>query len=423
MTVSTSQSSEIFLGNGATNTFTFSFIGVAAEDIQVIYSNPPSGPITLLPSQYTLFLNPAAAGSLWGVGGTVTYPVSGSPIPDGSTLTISRILPLTQTTSISNQGNFYPQAIEQALDKLEMQIQQTSDRTVQWRGTWTTDTSYTVGDIVQDGINGADTGNYYMCILANTSGTWSTDLTNGDWQLIIDSAAIGPIGVVYGTTDRITVTNPTTTPTIDIASTYVGQTSITTLGTVITGTWNSALGTITTGTWNATTIAVNHGGTGQTTYTDGQLLIGNSSGNTLSKATLTAGTNILITNAGGSITISQSSTTPFTKSFFSAQQTITAAGALTLAHGMATIPRLLQVTLVCQTGEGGYTAGDILLVPTSYTDTSAGNQYGASVVPDATNLNIRYGSYANTWFIPRKDNGNEFGITNANWKAVFSAWA
>ena len=53
---------------------------------------------------------------------------------------------------------------------------------------------------------------------------------------------------VNGTADRITVTADA----VDIASTYAGQTSITTLGTV------------TTGTWNADTIAVNKGGTGAT---------------------------------------------------------------------------------------------------------------------------------------------------------------
>jgi hypothetical protein len=53
----------------------------------------------------------------------------------------------------------------------------------------------------------------------------------------------------------------------------------------------------------AGTLAVANGGTGQTSYTDGQLLIGNSTGNTLTKATITAGTGITVTNAGGSITI------------------------------------------------------------------------------------------------------------------------
>lgn len=50
-------------------------------------------------------------------------------------------------------------------------------------------------------------------------------------------------------------------------------------------------------------LAVASGGSGQSSYTDGQLLIGNTSGNTLSKATLTAGTGITITNGNGSITI------------------------------------------------------------------------------------------------------------------------
>jgi hypothetical protein len=56
------------------------------------------------------------------------------------------------------------------------------------------------------------------------------------------------------------------------------------------------------------TQAVANGGTGQSTYTDGQLLIGNTTGNTLTKATLTAGTGISVTNGSGSITIANTST-------------------------------------------------------------------------------------------------------------------
>ena len=75
-------------------------------------------------------------------------------------------------------------------------------------------------------------------------------------------------------------------------------------------TYITTLGTIATGTWSATTIAVNKGGTGQTSYTDGQLLIGNTTGNTLTKATLTAGPGISITNGSGSITISAGTMSP-----------------------------------------------------------------------------------------------------------------
>jgi hypothetical protein len=62
-----------------------------------------------------------------------------------------------------------------------------------------------------------------------------------------------------GTSARITVNADS----IDIASTYVGQSSITTLG------------TITTGTWDATTVAVTAGGTGVETFTDNGIVYGN----------------------------------------------------------------------------------------------------------------------------------------------------
>ncbi len=64
-------------------------------------------------------------------------------------------------------------------------------------------------------------------------------------------------GLAYlGTTNRISVTGNV----IDIDANYVGQSSITTLG------------TITTGTWNATTIGVAYGGTGLTSVTANRIL-------------------------------------------------------------------------------------------------------------------------------------------------------
>jgi len=48
------------------------------------------------------------------------------------------------------------------------------------------------------------------------------------------------------------------------------------------------------------------GGTGQSSYLDGELLIGNTTGNTLTKALLSAGANITITVGAGSISIAVS---------------------------------------------------------------------------------------------------------------------
>jgi len=85
---------------------------------------------------------------------------------------------------------------------------------------------------------------------------------------------------VLGTTNRISVSGSG----VDISSSYVGQTSITTLG------------TITTGTWSGTTISVSKGGTGATTLTG--VVYGNGT------SAFTAATGAQIATALGSTNIS-----------------------------------------------------------------------------------------------------------------------
>jgi len=88
-----------------------------------------------------------------------------------------------------------------------------------------------------------------------------------------------------GTANRITVTNPTTTNDVDISASYVGQTSITTLGTV------------TTGTWNGTAVSAIYGGTSQTTYTTGDILYA-SAANTLSKLPVGSAGDVVTVSGG-----------------------------------------------------------------------------------------------------------------------------
>ena len=81
--------------------------------------------------------------------------------------------------------------------------------------------------------------------------------------------------------------------------------SSSTLGSGVTGSSLTSVGTIATGTWNGTAIGRAYGGTGLTAApSNGQLLIGNGTGYTLS--TITAGSNITITNSSGGITIAAS---------------------------------------------------------------------------------------------------------------------
>lgn len=111
---------------------------------------------------------------------------------------------------------------------------------------------------------------------------------------------------------------------------------------------------------------------------------------------------------------------PFSEKFTSADQTITFGGSLTIAHGLSSEPWGVQAILECQTTEGGYSVNDKVFINVAGNKLSTTEQVGLSVVPDSTNLNIRYGG--NGIQIVRKDNGANLSITAANWKLIVRAW-
>ena len=108
-----------------------------------------------------------------------------------------------------------------------------------------------------------------------------------------------------------------------------------------------------------------------------------------------------------------------TKSFTSAEQTITLGGSVALAHGMGVQPKVVQTVLVCKTAELGYSIGHILPYPL-FSD-SGGSTSGMAFVIDATNMNYRYGS--GSIVIPDLSTGNRSVITPANWRVVVYAFA
>jgi hypothetical protein len=130
-----------------------------------------------------------------------------------------------------------------------------------------------------------------------------------------DAGADGGGITLKGTTDKtfnwVDATDAwTASEHLDLASGksfFINGTNVlssTTLGAGVTSSSLTTVGTISGGTWQGSTVGVAYGGTGQNSFTDGQLLIGNSTGNTLSKNTLTAGSGISIGNGNGIITIS-----------------------------------------------------------------------------------------------------------------------
>jgi len=122
MTVSSTSSRVIYLGNDSTTAFAFAFKVNQPADLAVVYTDAAGLDYTLSPSQY------AASGFGLDAGGSVTYPLpGGSPIATGTRLTIYRDVAATQPTSLSNQGAMWPQVIEAALDRLTYVAQKVTD--------------------------------------------------------------------------------------------------------------------------------------------------------------------------------------------------------------------------------------------------------------------------------------------------------
>jgi len=127
----------------------------------------------------------------------------------------------------------------------------------------------------------------------------------------------------------------------------------------------------------AGSVTVAAGGTGQTSYTDGQLLIGNSTGNTLDKATLTAGTNATITNGSGSITVGVSTAPTFSSGI------VTMSGSSSALA--AKIKSIAEPTTISATAATGTINFDVLTQSVLYYTTNASANFTVNFRGDGSN--------------------------------------
>lgn len=119
---STSRKAGPFSGDGVATVFPFTFKVFAPGDVAVTTANALGVETKLvLNADYSVTLNPNQETS---PGGFVTYPLSGSPLPTGSKLSITGDLDYDQPLDLPSGGNFSPLALENQLDRTTMQIQQ-----------------------------------------------------------------------------------------------------------------------------------------------------------------------------------------------------------------------------------------------------------------------------------------------------------
>lgn len=155
---------------------------------------------------------------------------------------------------------------------------------------------------VEEGATNADSG-----WVLTTNGTITVGTTGLTWALFSVAGTIlagdglsktGNVLNVNVVADRTAIVGDA----VDIASTYVGQSSITTLG------------TITTGTWAATDVAVAHGGTNASTEADARTNLASAAAEATGRTTSTPAL-ARISKQGCAASISGVSTTTVTHNF------------------------------------------------------------------------------------------------------------
>jgi len=201
---------------------------------------------------------------------------------------------------------------------------------------------------VEEGTLNADSG-----WVLTTNGTINVGVTGLTWALFSVAGTIlagdgltktGNTLNVIGTTDRISVSSDA----VDISANYVGQSSITTLG------------TITTGVWNGTDVAVTAGGTGASTESDARTNLASASAEASGRTTSTP-TLSRTAKQACSASSSGTSTTVVTHNFNTSDVTVqiyeVSSGNTVIGDTVRTNSNTVTVTMY-----GTITAGDYVIV-------------------------------------------------------------
>ena len=230
---STTRKTNPFTGNGSAHTFPFTFKVFSDADIVVKKleaSTSIETTLTLgLNNDYIVTLN---ADQNSNPGGSITLKSGGNNqnLASGFSLVITSDVDALQGVDLTNQGGFFPEVINDALDKaiiIHQQQQTELDRSIRfsltntigsleitenaaarsnkvlgfdnlgefnvvqelgtYRGNWTAGRAYVVRDLVKD----TSTNNIFFCNTAHTSSgsqPLTTNTHSANWDLIVDAA-------------------------------------------------------------------------------------------------------------------------------------------------------------------------------------------------------------------------------------------
>lgn len=118
MTVQKDVTKNIYVGNGSTRTFPFTFECPAEHPEYIkVYLMQDDG-TALATSDYQMDMDARQ----------ITYPSSGTALPEGKKLVIMRELPLQQMMNLVNNGPYFAEDVETAFDENVMAMQQIAEK-------------------------------------------------------------------------------------------------------------------------------------------------------------------------------------------------------------------------------------------------------------------------------------------------------
>ena len=230
---STTRKTSSLVGNGNTATYPFAFKVFTDADVVVKKLEAATSiETTLTLGASNDYIVTLSADQDSNPGGSITLRSSGSDqnLPSGFSIVITSAVEPLQGTDLTNQGGFYPEVINDALDKavvLHQQQQDEINRSIKfsltntigsleinenaaarknrvlgfdnagefevlkelgtYRGDWAASTAYAVRDLVKD----TSTNNIFFCNTAHTSSgaqPLTTNTHSANWDLIVDAA-------------------------------------------------------------------------------------------------------------------------------------------------------------------------------------------------------------------------------------------
>ena len=357
MTVSSTTNKHSYNGNGSQTVFAYTFKIFVAADIKVYLD----GVLKTINTHYTLS-NVGVTG-----GGNVTFTSGSVPVSATGNVILLRSLALTQGVDLINYGAFDANIIESAYDKLTMMVQQLQEevsRSIRfsatvydggtqevsdtvanragkvlaydasgnisiaaelgdWKGNWATNTAFELRDLVLDSA----TNNVYICVLAHTSGTLSSDVSASKWSLVINAAAVAASAATATTkaseaaASATTATNQASTATTKASEAATSASTATTQANTAT----TQASTATTKASEASTSASNAATSASTASTQATNSANSATASANSAGSITSAANTATTKASEASTSASTATTKASEASTSASTASTQA--------------------------------------------------------------------------------------------------